>query len=119
MDIPFLDMTALTAVQAVGPRGSPSPQGQTGAAPQRRANTTPTGEESAQIPRRQAPAMEASRIPPTRALGPVRFEVEEGTRIAKFFDTREILIYQVPPEGQLYVVKLREAASPEGVETEA
>jgi hypothetical protein len=53
------------------------------------------------------------------AVGRIRFEVEDGTRIAKFFDMKDVLIYQVPPEGQIYLIKAKEAASKDQVETSA
>ena len=53
------------------------------------------------------------------ALGRIRFEMQDGTRIAKFFDTKDVLIYQVPPEGKIYLIKVQEAAHKDQVETSA
>ena len=53
------------------------------------------------------------------ALGRIRFEVQDGTRIAKFFDTKDVLIYQVPPEGKIYLVKVQAVAHKDQVETSA
>lgn len=55
----------------------------------------------------------------TVSLGRIRFEMEDGTRVAKFFDTKDVLIYQVPPEGSIYLVRLREQAVQNQVETRA
>lgn len=56
---------------------------------------------------------------PATTVGRVRFELEEGTRVAKFFDTKDVLIYQVPPEGRIYLVKARETSAKDQVETSA
>ncbi|MCP5277348.1 MAG: hypothetical protein H6935_03190 [Thiobacillus sp.] len=53
------------------------------------------------------------------SLGRIRFEMDDGTRVAKFFDTKDVLIYQVPPEGSIYLVRLREQAAQDQVETSA
>lgn len=53
------------------------------------------------------------------SLGRIRFEMDDGTRVAKFFDTKDVLIYQVPPEGTLYLVRLQEETARDQVETSA
>jgi hypothetical protein len=53
------------------------------------------------------------------SVGRIRFEVDEGTRIAKFFDTKDVLIYQVPPEGQIYLVRAQETSAQDQIETSA
>ncbi len=53
------------------------------------------------------------------SVGRIRFELDDGTRIAKFFDTKDVLIYQVPPEGSVYLVRIQETSSQDVVETSA
>jgi hypothetical protein len=63
---------------------------------------------------------QAAQSTPERAsVGRIRFEMEDGTRIAKFFDTKDVLIYQVPPEGRLFLVKTEEASGQDQVATSA
>lgn len=53
------------------------------------------------------------------SVGRIRFELDDGTRVAKFFDTKDILIYQVPPEGSLYLVRIQETDAQDQIETSA
>lgn len=53
------------------------------------------------------------------SVGRIRFELEEGTRIAKFFDTKDVLIYQVPPEGRVYLIRVQEQSGQDQIETSA
>ena len=53
------------------------------------------------------------------AVGRIRFELLEGTRVAKFFDTKDVLIYQVPPKGRIYLVQAQEQPAQVQVETSA
>lgn len=66
---------------------------------------------------RKAPRLAAADERPS--VGRVRFETEEGTRVTKFFDTKDILIYQVPPEGVVYLVRMQEESPQDQVETSA
>lgn len=59
----------------------------------------------------------ANESPPS--VGRIRFELDDGTRVAKFFDTKDILIYQVPPEGSLYLVRIQETDTQDQIETSA
>jgi len=65
-----------------------------------------TQEKEAQEQDRNASPAEGNSAP----VGRIRFELEDGTRVAKFFDTKDVLIYQVPPEGRLYLVKSEESS---------
>lgn len=56
---------------------------------------------------------------PQRAIGRIRFETDEGTRVAKFFDTKDVLIYQVPPKGAILLVRAQETTVQDQVETSA
>lgn len=51
--------------------------------------------------------------------GSIRFEIEEGTRVTQYFDTRDVLIYQVPPEGRVYLIKSEEASAQDQVREQA
>lgn len=53
------------------------------------------------------------------SVGRIRFELDDGTRVAKFFDTKDVLIYQVPPEGNLYLVRVQETDGQDQIETSA
>lgn len=53
------------------------------------------------------------------SVGRIRFELDEGTRIAKFFDTKDVLIYQVPPEGRVYLIRVQEQSGQDQIETSA
>jgi len=83
---------------------------------------TPAEAEKQAALKQLSDAKEAARSPSTEAppsIGRIRFELEDGTRVARFFDTKDILIYQVPPEGTIYLVRLQEAADQDQIETSA
>ena len=42
--------------------------------------------------------------------GSIQFEHEDGTRIMKVMDSKDVLIYQVPPKGELMLIRAEEAA---------
>ncbi len=72
--------------------------------------------------KRKAEAREAATSTPNEAppsVGRIRFELDDGTRVAKFFDTKDVLIYQVPPEGTIYLVRVQETAEQDQIETSA
>lgn len=43
--------------------------------------------------------------------GAIQFDSEEGTRVMKVLDSRDVLIYQVPSKGELALIRAEEAAS--------
>ena len=47
---------------------------------------------------------------PAASGGSIQFEHEDGTRIMKVMDSKDVLIYQVPPKGELMLVRAEEAA---------
>jgi hypothetical protein len=53
----------------------------------------------------QAQAIEAA------SGGSIEFEQDEHTRIMKVLDSKDVLIYQVPPKGRLMLIKAEEAAA--------
>lgn len=117
MDIPAISPTPMATI-AVDRVTAPSPPArQTG-------NAAPQGQRTDTEPTPARPDVErattlVSSSQPTRALGPVRFEQEDGTRIAKFFNPKDVLIYQVPPEGRLFLIKTGEASSQDQIQTSA
>lgn len=66
---------------------------------------------------KEAASTNASETP--SSVGRIRFELDDGTRVAKFFDTKDVLIYQVPPEGNLYLVRVQETDGQDQIETSA
>jgi hypothetical protein len=134
MDIPAVTAITLTPQPVAGARAPAPPQqvaadtASRDAASQRssRNNTRSnvlSESESVRRPQQkkedqeQAPATQGNESAAT--VGRIRFELEDGTRIAKFFDTKDVLIYQVPPEGRIYLVKSEEASVQDQVETSA
>jgi len=53
----------------------------------------------------QAQAIEAA------SGGSIELEQDEQTRIMKVLDSKDVLIYQVPPKGRLMLIKAEEAAT--------
>lgn len=71
---------------------------------------------------RLAQAKEAEPAQKTQAAnvgGAVKLDVEEGHRVLKVFDSKDILIYQLPPKGALQLIKSQESAQQPQVETSA
>ncbi len=59
---------------------------------------------------------EASR----RAVGEIRFEYEDDNqRVMRLYDSKDVLIYQVPPKGELFLVRAQEKAAESRLETSA
>jgi biotin carboxyl carrier protein len=42
--------------------------------------------------------------------GVVKLDVEEGKRVLKVFDSKDVLIYQLPPKGSLLLIQSQESA---------
>ncbi|MEW6678361.1 MAG: hypothetical protein AB1421_10610 [Pseudomonadota bacterium] len=133
MDIPSVTAISLTPQPVVGAR-APAPPQQVAAdnaardtTSQRSPGNTLAGvlSESEATRRSQKQQESQERASTARGnesgatVGRIRFELEDGTRIAKFFDTKDVLIYQVPPEGRIYLVKSEEASVQDQVETSA
>lgn len=57
----------------------------------------------------QAQAIEAA------SGGSIEFEQDEQTRIMKVLDSKDVLIYQVPPKGRLMLIKAEEAAATQAI----
>lgn len=133
MDIPAVTAISLAPLPVAGSRAPAPPQqvatdnATRDAASQRSPRSTlagvPSESEAARRAQKQQESLErasaATGSESGATVGRIRFELEEGTRIAKFFDTKDVLIYQVPPEGRIYLVKSEEASVQDQVETSA
>ncbi len=51
--------------------------------------------------------------------GSIKMDVEDGDRVLKVFDSKEVLIYQLPPKGALMLIKAQEHAQQSQVQTSA
>ncbi|HNQ03110.1 MAG TPA: hypothetical protein PKH69_00715 [Thiobacillaceae bacterium] len=117
MEIPSLSATTLTAPRAI--RGDePSVPARSTPPVQRHDDSAVRGKDDS-AGARQVDTEQAAHAPARAALGRVRFEMQDHTRVAKYFDTRDVLIYQVPPAGHLYLVKIQENTSRHRVDTAA
>jgi hypothetical protein len=47
----------------------------------------------------------------TVAGGSIRFEMQSKTRVMQVFDSKDVLIYQVPPKGEIRLIREQEAAA--------
>ncbi len=56
---------------------------------------------------------------PVAAGGSIKFDVEDGNRVLKVFDSKDVLIYQLPPKGALMLIKAQENADKSQVQTSA
>jgi len=53
------------------------------------------------------------------AAGSIKLDVEDGDRVLKVFDSKDVLIYQLPPKGALMLIKAQEHAQQSQVQTSA
>jgi hypothetical protein len=127
MEITPLSSASLAASQGAGVRSSstsPAQQSADDLARDKASLTSPEVEATGSTAR-QDKAEEQKAAParpdntPQRAIGRIRFETDEGTRVAKFFDTKDVLIYQVPPKGAILLVRAQETTVQDQVETSA
>ena len=51
--------------------------------------------------------------------GSVKMDVEDGDRVLRVFDSKDVLIYQLPPKGALMLIKAQENADQSQVQTSA
>jgi hypothetical protein len=63
----------------------------------------------------QAPRHAAS----SQAGGSIKLDVEDGNRVMKVFDSKDVLIYQLPPKGALMLIKAQEQEQQSQVQTSA
>lgn len=56
---------------------------------------------------------------PIATGGSIKLDVEEGSRVLKVFDSKDVLIYQLPPKGALMLIKAQENARQSQVQTSA
>ena len=127
MDIAAVSAVPLLTPLTPGGRGVSAGEGQdTGRVQTRKAPPSASRSAALQEQRnaREEPAAEhkqviASATEAPASVGRIRFELEEGTRVAKFFNTKDVLIYQVPPEGRVYLLRAQETPGKDQIETSA
>jgi uncharacterized FlaG/YvyC family protein len=51
--------------------------------------------------------------------GKIKLDVEDGNRVLQVYDSKDILIYQLPPKGALMLIKAQENAQQSQVQTSA
>ena len=125
MEIPAINTISQTTTPLTGSRAATGPPRQSGEVFSQRlaAQVQPETEAQKQSASSRKPEDKASNQPRPEdepaSPGRIRFEMDDGTRVAKFFDTKDVLIYQAPPEGSIYLVRLREQAAQGQVETSA
>lgn len=51
--------------------------------------------------------------------GSIKMDVEDGDRVLRVFDSKDVLIYQLPPKGALMLIKAQEKAQQSQVQTSA
>jgi hypothetical protein len=56
---------------------------------------------------------------PVASGGSIKLDVEDGDRVLKVFDSKDVLIYQLPPKGALMLIKAQENAQQSQVQTSA
>jgi len=56
---------------------------------------------------------------PISTGGSIKLEVEDGDSVLKVFDSKDVLIYQLPPKGELMLIKAQEIAQKSQVQTSA
>lgn len=53
------------------------------------------------------------------AAGHIKLDVEDGNRVLQVFDSKDVLIYQMPPKGTLMLIKAQENEQQSQVQTSA
>ena len=53
------------------------------------------------------------------AGGKIKLDVEDGNRVLQVYDSKDILIYQLPPKGALMLIKAQENTQQSQVQTSA
>jgi uncharacterized FlaG/YvyC family protein len=53
------------------------------------------------------------------AGGKIKLDIEDGNRVLQVYDSKDILIYQLPPKGALMLIKAQENAQQPQVQTSA
>lgn len=53
------------------------------------------------------------------AAGHIKLDVEDGNRVLQVFDSKDVLIYQMPPKGALMLIKAQESEQQSQVQTSA
>lgn len=66
----------------------------------------------------EAQSLQKQEIPISTG-GSIKLEVEDGDSVLKVFDSKDVLIYQLPPKGELMLIKAQEIAQKSQVQTSA
>jgi len=71
--------------------------------------------------RTESKAVAAQRAQPQEvtAGGSIKLDVEDGNRVLRVFDSKDVLIYQLPPKGALMLIKAQENEQQSQVQTSA
>jgi hypothetical protein len=56
---------------------------------------------------------------PAVATGSIKLEIQDGHHVLKVYDSKDVLIYQLPPKGELTLIKEQESAQQSQVKTSA
>jgi uncharacterized FlaG/YvyC family protein len=93
---------------------------QTAAASQARveANTASERENQTEIRSADTERLQAQQATAS-AGGKIKLDVEDGNRVLQVYDSKDILIYQLPPKGALMLIKAQENAQQSQVQTSA
>lgn len=51
----------------------------------------------------------------TASGGSIEFDHDEGTRVMKVLDSKDVLIYQVPPKGELTLIRAAETEAKQAI----
>ncbi len=68
---------------------------------------------------RESGDIEKANVSAISSVPRIQFKDSEGTRVMEVYDSKNILIYQVPPKGQLTLIRSRESHTNPQVETSA
>ncbi len=100
---------------------APSARERLAMASSRESEGNPT-RETRQQAEAQAETLRATREAPKERPAPtvttggsIEFEQDKGTRVMKVLDSKDVLIYQVPPKGQLTLIQAEKAAAREAL----
>jgi hypothetical protein len=113
MDVSFVNTASIAATQSAGVRASTATPAGISSPSQDTRSQLAVVDQSVVQEAAQARAQQKSdesrnaerQAADTKAtVGRIRFELQDSTQVTKFFDTKDVLIYQVPPEGRVFLV---------------
>lgn len=117
-------LPATTQADAAGERLRRFPReaaGDAGRAETTQANAAAVAKEKSlsETPRKETRESRETRPAAATPNAHIQFKDEEGTRVMEVYDSKNILIYQVPPKGVLMLIRGQESAPASQVETTA